>query len=98
LIALERSDAPGLKALEPLLGLEVHLLSLDQLPVARAFDGREVGKDIGAAVVRGDEPESLGGVESLHGTCCHGVASFLHAGTLAGDLVAPATTHSLREI
>ena len=57
--ALERSDAPRLKTLGSLLGLVVDLLSLDQLAIARTFDGREVCEDVGSAVVRGDEPEAL---------------------------------------
>src|SRR5271156_6077964 len=81
---LKRPDPLGLKTLRSLLGLVVDLLSFDQLAIARALDGREVCEDVGRAVVRGNKTEALGGVEPLHGTCGHDVASFLHAGDTCG--------------
>src|SRR5579862_9405017 len=67
---LERTNALRLETLGALLGFEVDLLSFDELAVAGAFDRREVGEDVGRAVVRGDESKALGGVEPLHGACC----------------------------
>src|SRR3954454_24906386 len=62
----ERADVGGLRALLALGHLELDPLVLVQAAVAGGLDGREVGEDVGAAVVRGDEPKALLSVEPLH--------------------------------
>src|SRR5919107_3192940 len=62
----ERADVRGLRALLSLGHLELDPLVLVQAAVARGLDRGEVGEDVGAAVVRGDEPEALVRVEPLH--------------------------------
>src|SRR5664280_186106 len=49
------------------------LLSLVEGAVAGAGDRREVDEHVGAAAVRGDEPESLLRVEPFDGALSHGV-------------------------
>src|SRR3954469_18752046 len=67
----ERANVRGLRALLPLGNLELHPLVLLQAAVARHLDSGEVGEDVGAAVVRGDEPEALVRVEPLHNAGNH---------------------------
>src|SRR4030095_14375907 len=62
----ERPDVGSLRALLALGHLELHPLVLVQAPVSGGLDSGEVGEDVGAAVVRGDEPEALVRVEPLH--------------------------------
>src|SRR5439155_24957443 len=64
-------DVRGLGALLALGEVELDLLVLLQVPVARARDGAEMHEHVGAAVVLGDEAEPLLGVEPLHGACAH---------------------------
>src|SRR4051794_487317 len=71
----ERADVLRLGALLALGDVELHLLVLVEAAEAARRDRREMGEDVGAAVVRGDEAEALVGVEPLHGTCSH-VCSF----------------------
>ena len=48
------------------LQLEADLLAFDEIAHAGAFDGRDVNEDIGAAVVRLNEAEALGGIEPFY--------------------------------
>src|SRR4029450_6590393 len=67
-----RHDVLGLGALGSLGGLELDLRTLGERLVAVAGDGRVVDEEIlAAAVVRGDEPVTLGIVEPLHCSCSH---------------------------
>ena len=61
-------DFLGLQALLALRDLERHLLAFLQRLEAAALDGTEVHEQVGAAVFRGDEAETLGVVEPLDGT------------------------------
>src|SRR5262245_46588796 len=73
---LERLDVGCRRTLLALRHVERYLLSLFQRLVARHLDRRVMGKEILAAVIRGDEAEAFRVVEPLHGTCSH-VACFL---------------------
>src|SRR5712664_2728139 len=64
-------DVDGLIAFRAGRDIEGHLLVLLQGLETAALDRREVGEQILAAAVRGDEPETLGVVEPLDRTCTH---------------------------
>src|SRR5580658_3926924 len=64
-----------LAALFVALEFEGELLALVQRAEARTFHGRDVHEDVGAAVIRLNEAEALGGVEPLHGASRHGSLS-----------------------
>src|SRR5205814_8059881 len=51
--------------------LVVDLLAFVQPVKARTLDSADVHEHVLAAVGRLDEPETLGGIEPLHGTCRH---------------------------
>src|SRR6185437_1441205 len=61
----------GLRALRALLDLVADLLAFGQLPVALAVDRAVVHEDVLLAVVLGDEPVALLGVEPLHRAGSH---------------------------
>src|SRR6185437_11364031 len=63
LSGLERADVRGLHPLRALGQVVLDLLVLLQRAVALRGDLAEVGEDVGAAVIRGDEPEPLLRVE-----------------------------------
>ncbi len=67
------SDVGSLRALGALGDFELHVLVLGQGLEAAALDFTEVGKEILAAVVGGDEAEALAFVEPFHdaGLCGH---------------------------
>src|SRR3989449_1410894 len=65
------TDGCCLKTLRTLLHVELHLLSLLQGPVTGSLDGGVVHEHI-SAVLLGDEPVTLLGVEPLHGAGRHG--------------------------
>src|SRR4051794_16075625 len=67
----ERADVRGLRALLALGNLELDPLVLVQAAVPRGLDRGEVGEDVRAAVVRGDEAEALVRVEPLHNAGNH---------------------------
>src|SRR5712692_532426 len=67
----DRLDVDGLIAFRTGGDIEGHLLVLLQRLEAAALDRREVGEQILAAAIRGDEPETLGVVEPLDRTCTH---------------------------
>src|SRR4051812_35307285 len=68
---LQRLDVRRRRALLPLRHVERDLLAFFQRFVARSLDRAVMGKQILPAVIRRDEPETLGVVEPLHGTCSH---------------------------
>jgi hypothetical protein len=64
-------DVGGARPLGALLHIVLHLVRfLEGLEAAR-LDRGEVDEEILAAIVRGDEAETLGVVEPLYGTCAH---------------------------
>src|SRR5207253_4198672 len=65
------ADVRGLKALRPLLHLELDLLPFGQRAEAVRLDGGVMAEDVRAAVVLHDEPEPLRIIEPLHGTSNH---------------------------
>jgi CubicO group peptidase (beta-lactamase class C family) len=78
---LDGSDGAGLRALRALGGVELHLLALGELPVAPPLDGRVVDEDVGAAVIRADEPVALARVEPLDRAQCHRAPPCIRART-----------------
>ena len=64
-VSAERADLVGLRTLGPLSDLELHPLVLLQRAVAGRLDRREVGEDVGAATILGDEAVALLRVEPL---------------------------------
>ena len=60
-----------LRALRPLLHVELDLLPLGERAKARRLDRRLVAKNVLAPAVRRDEPETLRLVEPFHGASCH---------------------------
>jgi len=67
--ALQRLDVRSLQALLALLHFEFNALVLGQALEARGtLDFAEVGEQVLAAGVRGDEPEALAVIEPLHDT------------------------------
>jgi hypothetical protein len=64
-------DVCGLLALRPCFDVVDYLLVFLKRPEAAALNFRVVSKQIFTAVVRFDETEALGVVESLDCTCCH---------------------------
>src|SRR5207248_5092660 len=68
---LQRLDVRRGRALLALRHVEGDLLAILQRLVAGALDRAVMGEEIFAAVIRRDEPETLGVVEPLNGTCCH---------------------------
>src|SRR5437762_3211533 len=64
-------DVFGLRALRALGGLELHLRALGERLVALADDRAVVDEQVLTALVGGDEPVPLVGVEPLHGSSCH---------------------------
>src|SRR5271165_5316199 len=68
---LERADLLSLRALGALAGGELDPLVLLQTTEAVNLNRGVVHEDVGAAVVWGDEPIALVGVEPLHGALRH---------------------------
>src|SRR5436190_14934521 len=66
-----RADVARLETLLALGHVELDLLVLLEIPVARARDRAEMHEDVRATVVLGDEAEALLAVEPLHGSCAH---------------------------
>jgi hypothetical protein len=50
---------------------EAELLAFEEIAHTGAFDGRDVDENIGAAVVRLDKAEALGGIEPFYSACGH---------------------------
>src|SRR3954451_21984643 len=63
-------------ALLALLSLELDLLPLLQVPVARSGDVGKVDEEVGAAVLRGDEPEALRSREPFNCASSHEALSW----------------------
>src|SRR3989440_818625 len=66
-----RRDVRRLRPLLALFGLVLHLRVLSERLVALADDRAVMNEQILAAVIGGDEPIPLVGVEPLHGSGCH---------------------------
>src|SRR5665647_687951 len=73
----ERADVLRLRTLGALSDLELDPLGLLECLVASRLDRRVVHKDVGAAVVLGNEPVALLSVEPLHRTLRHAVPVLL---------------------
>lgn len=86
----------GLGALLTSRRLELDPLPLEQLPVARALDRREVDEHVGAAIVRSEEPVPLGSVEPLHCAFGHDCPAFPRTANLRVTRRQPTTTLGLR--
>src|SRR5512138_2575674 len=67
----QRANILGLRPLGPLGDVELHPLVLLEGAVTRGHDRREVRKHVLAAVILGDEAESLVPVEPFDGTGGH---------------------------
>src|SRR6516162_7319086 len=68
---LERVDLLGLRALGPPAGRVLNPLVLLKAAVAVSLDGGVVNEDVSGAVVGGDEPVPLVGVEPFHSALSH---------------------------
>src|SRR5690242_21515715 len=77
----------GFHALLALLGLELDLLPLLQVPVTGTGDVGEVDEEVGAPVLRGDEAEPLRGREPFD--CASG-----HEALLVDEFGTTQVTHS----
>src|SRR5690348_4813552 len=65
------ADVARLGAFLALGHIELDLLVLLEIPVARTCNRAEMHEDVRAPVVLGDEAEALLTVEPLHGSCAH---------------------------
>src|SRR5690348_9001044 len=72
LCLFENADVRSLHSLRPLGDVEGNpLIFMERLAVDIAANLRKVCEDVFAALVRGDEAETLTVVEPLHVTCAH---------------------------
>src|SRR4051794_18185036 len=78
----DRADVLRLRTLLALGHVVLDALVLLERLVAVALDGGVVAEDVGAAVVLGDEAETLLRVEPLHSALCHSYF-FFRAGVTA---------------
>src|SRR5262245_61866465 len=72
---LQRLDVRRRRSLLPLRHVERDFLALFQRFEPRSLDRAVMREQVLSAVIRRDEPEALGVVEPLHGTCRHVIPS-----------------------
>src|SRR5687768_3055378 len=72
-----RNNAGGLRAFGALHDVVADALAFLQAAEALGVDRRVMHEHIGASVFRGDEPETLGVVEPLHGAVLHNLSDLV---------------------